>query len=302
MTDEERWAQWPEETRPDYCITLTFKPGVERPQRIFKAASDFIESLQALDVTLVSAIDSKIQPVFLLERIESGSVKIWVKQVLNAIPDDAIRSLDWKTAVGAYLVDAKHYILRHLDENKSLGTKREFSELAETIHNSAINSGALKYPAYKKIPASDIAKSMSNICDSVSSLEEGERITISSDSGDSGIDHFAKVTQDQIDSLLTNNVIKNSTELILMVRKPDFLGTSMWEFRHDGKSVNAKITHEEWLRQFLSGHIDIRPGDALRVHMDDETHYGDDGEVIRSERTIVKVSGVIKTNHLKLEM
>jgi len=302
MTDEERWANWPEEKKPDYCITISFEPGVAHPQRIFKAAADFIESLQALDVTLVAAIDSKIQPVFLLERIEDGSVKIWVKQILKAIPDDSIRSLDWKKAVGSYLVDAKHFVLRHLDDTKSLGTANEFHALTARIHDAAAKSGALRYPAYKQIPSADMAKSMARICDAVAPLQAGERVTISNDDGDSGIDATAHVSQDQIDSLLTNNVIHNSAEQILMVRKPDFLGTSMWEFRHGKKTFTAKMADESWLAQFQRGELDVRPGHALRVTMDEETLYGEDGDVIRADRTITKVLSVIKMTHHRLEM
>lgn len=299
---EERWAQWPKDTRPDYCITLTFKPGVQRPQRLFRAAADFIESLQQLDVTLVSAIDSKIQPVFLLERIEEGSVRIWVKQFLEAVPDDSIRNLDWKPAVGQYLVDVKHVILRYLDDNKSLGTHNEFHKLTSRVYDAVAQSGALKYPAYKQIPASDMAKCMAQICESVSTLQEGERVIISNDNGDSGLDSSAIITQEQIEDLLARNTIRNSSELILMVRKPDFLGTSMWEFRHDKKTFSAKIADEQWLKEFQGGKLDIRPGHALRVLLDEDTIYGEDGDVIRADRTITKVIGVIKMNHPRLEM
>lgn len=302
MTDEERWANWPEETRPDYCITISFKPGIENPQRIFQAAADFIRALQEMDTILLSAIDSKIQPVFLLEKIEEGSLKVWVKQILEAIPDDSIRSLDWKKAVGTYLVKVKHFVLRYLDDNKSLGAHDEFRNLTSKIFDAASSSGALKFPAYKQIPASDVAKGMAKICEAVTPLHEGERITISNDDGDSSVDASAQITQEQIEDLLACNTIRNSTDMILMVRKPDFLGTSMWEFRHEKKNFCAKMADEGWLKQFQHGELDIRPGHALRALVDEDIVYGEDGEVIRADRTITKVNGVIRTNQSRLNM
>ena len=63
-----------------------------------------IRALQGLDATLVGAIDTKIEPVMVLEEIESGSLIIWLRNILTAADDEALKKLDWKPAVGKYLV------------------------------------------------------------------------------------------------------------------------------------------------------------------------------------------------------
>jgi hypothetical protein len=75
-----------------------------------------IRALQRLDATLVEAIDSKIEPLMVLEEIESGSLVVWLKNILTATDDEALKKLDWKPAVGKYLVRAKHVYIRWATE------------------------------------------------------------------------------------------------------------------------------------------------------------------------------------------
>jgi hypothetical protein len=84
----------------DFAIYIDFKKGEGNPSRIFQTADAIIRALHRLDLTLCAAIDSKIEPVLILEEIETGSLRIWLKEFLAAIDDDALKKLDWKQVVG----------------------------------------------------------------------------------------------------------------------------------------------------------------------------------------------------------
>ena len=88
----------------DFTLRIDFKRGEPNSYRIFQAADLMIRALQGLDATLVGAIDTKIEPVMVLEEIESGSLIIWLRNILTAADDEALKKLDWKPAVGKYLV------------------------------------------------------------------------------------------------------------------------------------------------------------------------------------------------------
>ena len=71
-----------------------------------------IAGFEQLDETVTPSVDSKIESVLLLEDIEAGSITIWLKNILKAIPDEGLKDLEWKKAVGTYLLKAKYVALR----------------------------------------------------------------------------------------------------------------------------------------------------------------------------------------------
>ena len=81
----------------DFALRIDFKRGEPNPHRIFQAADLMIRALQGLDATLVGAIDTKIEPIMVLEEIESGSLFIWLRNILTATDDEALKKLDLET-------------------------------------------------------------------------------------------------------------------------------------------------------------------------------------------------------------
>ncbi len=286
--------------QPDFCVEVAFRKGEPNPERIFRATAAYIEALHGLDVLLVSAVDSKIKPVLLLESIESGSIKVWLKQFLEAVDNDALKNLDWKPAVGKYLVQAKYKTLKWLQDKEKIDSKSELDSLALELYQMAKSTGSLSMPACRPVSPSDLAQGICRVSEALSLIVEGESITLSGDDGDATLTNKLVVTSDSILELLSGESIANEVERILMVRRPDFLGDAMWEFRHDKKAFSAKITDGQWLGLFRSGEVVIRPGDALRVKLLETVTYGRDGEVLSETRVIVKVLGIIREFHFPL--
>ncbi len=71
----------------------------------------------------------------------------------------------------------------------------------------------------------------------------------------------------------------------------------MWELRHGKRSISAKIEHEEWLREFQSRRVDVRPGDALKCAVRIEMMYGHDNELINEKYYVEKVQGVLENQY-----
>jgi len=107
MNYEQKLDMLDNDKKPNFCIYLDFPPNAKNPQRIFQTAANYISALQEMDSLLVSPIESQIRTVLLLEEMEIGSLKIWLKQFIDAIDDDALKNLDWKPSVGKYLVRRK---------------------------------------------------------------------------------------------------------------------------------------------------------------------------------------------------
>ncbi len=81
--------------------------------------------------------------------------------------------------------------------------------------------------------------------------------------------------------------------MILIVKRPDFLGDARWEFRHGRQAIDAKILDGTWLADFHNDRIVLMPGDALRAMVRSLVRYGYDGELVDSKHEITKVLEVI---------
>jgi len=290
----------PEDKRPDFCLTIEFARDTKNPGRIFKSMASLIEAMEGIDSILIESIDSKIKPVLLLDSVESGSVKVWLKQFLEFFPDDGLNKLDWKPLVGQYLVKAKHFWLSKIDTKEPLPTRESIDAISTGINEIARETNVKLLPVYKKIPAIEIARGIKMLADATAKLDQGDSVKFSSDDGDALVPSSIIIEQSKINEILSFETIQNEAVKILMVRRPDFLGDTAWEFRHEDKKYPAKIDDNEWLEEFRDGKHDIRPGDALKVKILETTSYDMNGEVVSDTRSIIKILGVIRQRRMSL--
>ena len=118
-----------DELKGDYCITLDFERGTEDASGVFRAMSEVIETLRVLDKNLVRSIDLEVEPVLLLQDVETGSLKAWLRTVLRSADDEALENLDWKSIVGKYLVKAKHRILLYIEDKDEISDREQVKQI-----------------------------------------------------------------------------------------------------------------------------------------------------------------------------
>jgi len=278
----------------DFAIYIDFEKGRGSPTRVFRAADLMIRALQNLDKTLCGAIDSHIEPIMLLEDLETGSIKAWLKNALQSTDDQALKDLDWKPAVGKYLARAKYAYIRWA--NKDGGS---IVDLAREIKGIAEETDVKHIPDYAPPSLQDLADSALEIDKAKAQLEPLDRIQYITDKGESiEFDLAIRWSPEELSELSVRETTKfESMPLNLIVKKPDYLGTSKWEFRHGKKSISAKIDDGDWLSRFQGREIDVRPGDALRCLVTIENSYGFDNELIKETYSITKVEDVLPNQY-----
>ena len=69
----------PEPPPADFAFEVDFKHGEGSPSRVFLAINDFIRGCEKLDAELAHTIDNNIETVVVLEDIEAGSIKVWLR-------------------------------------------------------------------------------------------------------------------------------------------------------------------------------------------------------------------------------
>lgn len=283
--------------RPDvFEVKVSFQPGTEKPARIFRAMSEMIDSFQALDKVLVKSFVVKIEPTFVLDDIEVGSIKARIRTILEAIDDDALKELDWKKAVGSFLVKAKYRILKHLEDKEEFRDIKHVHEVEEEIAKLAAETEIQKYPLYFPVPTKNLLENIAKIYDATKHLSNNDVATYITYSGEVEIRKEFAITQETIDDILTRETLTSKGEMILLVKKPDYLRNSMWDVQHNGKTIQVKITDFHWLFRFQSRVVDLRPGDSIKAIVRTDVRYGFDNSVVAEHHTVLEVLEVIPMN------
>jgi len=276
----------------DFGIKISYDKGSKNPARVFRAMTDLIETLQQVDKTLVSTVDNKIEPIMLLEDIETSSLIAWIRNKLELVDDDALKSLDWKKQVGKYLVKGKYVLIDFLNKRSQITDKKELYKLSEDINKLAEETDVRKFPAYAPVNTQKLVRGIEALNVSLSGLDKADKVEFLSSEGNTGFNLDFNFVPEQIEEMLTKQSLSNEQEMILKVKKPDYLGDSKWQFKHS-RMVEAKILHEEWLEGFQKRKIDIRPGDSLKAKVRVTVKYGYDNEVVAEVYEIVEVLKIL---------
>jgi hypothetical protein len=159
-------------------------------------------------------------------------------------------------------------------------------------------------PFYERIQTKQLLHSFERMSSSLSHLLINDSASfILTDGGQVNFNTEFKLLPESIDELLTKERITCESEMILKVKKPDYLGESKWDFRHGGRSFPAKISHSKWLEEFQNREKDVRPGDSIRAKVEVVNKYDYDGELVGTDYTILDVMEVIpgpKPNQVEL--
>lgn len=277
----------------DFAIYIDFKRGTGNPQRVFQAADSMIRALQKLDRALCAAVDTGIEPVMLLEEIETGSIKIWLANQFNKIEDSALKELDWRPLVGKYLVRAKYAFIKWSNKD---GEDGSLLALSKEIRQIGVETDIRHIPDYAPPSMQELADSARKVDEAKSFLHDGDHMVyLPRDDAPINFNLSVKWAPNELAELVTRETTKfGKRPMTPIVKRPDYLGNAKWDLRHGKKVISAKIEDEKWLKSFQSRKVDVRPGDALRCKATIEHHYGYDYELISEEYTITEVDEVLE--------
>lgn len=278
----------------EFIIKIEYEKSSERPERIFSAMSNIIEAFHEFDKCLALSFSVDVKPMLVLQDIESGSIRTKLASVLKGIDDDALKDLDWKKQIGKYLVKGKHKVIEFLEEKESITSIEPVKELEGQLLELAKETDIQVMPFYTAVPTQRFLESIAGLSHATNNLSENDQVTMISEEGEISINKKFYISSQVIEELLTKHIVNQQSEMILLVKKPDYLGYSMWDVQLGGKTVQAKILDVDWLNQFHNQDIDLRPGDSLRALVHIEIKYGDRNTIVGEHYTVLKVMEIIK--------
>lgn len=274
-------------------IRITFERGIGDPTRIFRTMTGLIESAQSLDSHLAQCIGSNVRTSLVLQDVETSSLKAKLRTVIETLPDEALKAGEIKKVIGHFIVVAKHKILDWCSERDEITDINEVKKLQSDVQKLAESADVKLLPAYAPIELPILLADISAIHQALMSLSPNDAATLTSGESTSAFNPTLEVSQAIIRELVTREKISTRGERIIKVKKPDYLGSSQWEFKYAGKSIEAKILDKPWLNRFQSNQVQLNPGDSLRVVLNEVVSYGYDSEIVEMDYEVVEVKDVL---------
>jgi hypothetical protein len=281
-------------SRDEFEITIEFDRGRGDPARVFRAMTGLIESFQSLDEHLLAAIDAGLEADVVLDNVEAGSIKAILRAIVSDVPDEALKNADWKRLLGHYLLKSKYLILSWCADSSEVVSKASVDALEAELATEAANTDIKLLPAYGRIPTDRLLGDVQNVQAALLHLDEADKAFYESSIGRVRLDASLELSPELVREILTKEVVRSHAITTVLVKKPDYLGRSQWAFQFQGHKVEASIRDKEWLGRFQARHLDVRPGDSLKVDLAQETFYGHAGDVIHQQYAIDQVIDVIK--------
>lgn len=276
-----------------YEIRLDFKRETENPSRLFRAFAEMIEGVNNLDYLIAETVNTSVKSKIILDDIEKGSIvgRFWSALTIN--DSNKLDNSPDTEKIKQYIEESRAESLKFISENKS--SVEELNELSENLNQIAIEKELNDSFNYAEHDILKLAKTINKINDSTKELNNDESFEVKSKNKEvkqikSGNE---KIDIEAVEEALTENEIVNETEMIYLIKKPDFLGDSAWSFKHGNKSASIKISHIEWLEEFHSGKIVVVPGDSLKVRVKQSSRYNINGYLISDKLEIIEVIDVI---------
>lgn len=278
----------------DFEFTIDFVAGEGNPARVFQAMSGLINAMRAFDAHLAEAFDSSLDAELVLEEVSAGSLRARLRNIIVGIPDEAIKDVDWKKLLGHYLLRCKYVLLKWLDETPKLTDRSDIRVLEGDLLRAAEETNLRQLGAYAAPSAEVLLADIQAIQRSMEVLEDQDAAFYSYNDKVIAVNRRLLLSDMTVRDVLTRNVVKQSSTRVVKVKKPDYLGQSMWGLQLDGRAIDVKIGDSDWLVLFQSRQVDVSPGDSLLVTLYEEISYGYDGEVVHHQYEVEKVHETIR--------
>ncbi|MBR3723470.1 MAG: hypothetical protein IKN12_12045 [Selenomonadaceae bacterium] len=281
----------------NFCLTVQYDKNSTNPEHIFYGTGKFLEALKAFDKDVVRCIDSDIEPTLLLEDVQNGSIKIWLRNIIASIPDEGLGELDAQKIIGGYLVKAKYILVDYLSKNNTVENEESLKELTNTITDAAKETGLNSLGIYSPPPRKELLEHISMMGNAFSHFSNNEKIYFqTTDDNKIMINSNFRLPRENIEEFCQGETIENTSIALLKVRKPDFLGNSKWAFRYGSKTIDAKMLDVKWLQDYKERKFAVYPGDALKVKMKTIAVYGRNSELVSENHEVLEVIEIVPDN------
>jgi hypothetical protein len=277
-----------------FAIKIDFNKEIESPSVVLATLSTLVDVFQSLDRALVKTIPVDLEPIVLLEDLEYSSIKLWLKNIFKKNFEQESIEFDAEN-LSEYLNESRFALVNFAEKTTTI-TDDPFDKIQKEIYEILSKTNPTRnMPVYNELPKKAIINTLQGFQKAIEPLKEEDKVTLITSQGEEASLRFSfDFSPENLEELLTSETIENVNVLILKIKKPDYLGSSQWEFKGDNV-FPAKISDMEWIQRFHEREFSLGPGDSIKAEVKTITKYDWNKNVISSKQEIIKVIEVIKS-------
>lgn len=250
----------------DFELNLEFD-GFKNPSEALNQLSKLFDKLIILDKHILFNILPEAKIEYALVDIEFGSILSKIKQVYTSIPDDVLKEVLNPTSwPGLILVSIKHRILKAV-ENNEIKSKNDLQQLTSDV-NKEIKKHAPKNLMILDVNNYYILNTINDISIQTKKLKNNEAFCFKSKKGVAKIKNKSFVDMPKILKELGSQTFEQERTETLKIKTIDLLSdNTTWKLIREGKQIEVRICHTEWLEDYHNRKIIIQPNDYLKLQL-----------------------------------
>lgn len=250
----------------DFELDLIFS-GQKNPVEAFGQIAKMYERLLSIDQQILYNILPSAKLEYELIDLEYSSIKSKVNQILKSIPDDVLKDiLNPAKLFGHLLVYVKKRLIKATETNEVQSV-----ESLQKITND-INKEIKKLPTTTIIILEVNNYFVLNAINELSiegrKLKKEEYFDYKSKAGNARIGNNSSVNMAKLLYELGGQTLEQQRIETLKVKTLDLLSDkASWKLIRQGKQIEVKILHKEWLDDYHNRKIVIQPNDYLKLDL-----------------------------------
>ncbi len=249
----------------DFELDLIFS-GQKNPVEAFGQIGKMYERLLSIDQQILYNILPSAKLEYDLIELEYSSIKSKVNQILKSIPDDILKDiLNPAKLFGHILVYVKKRLIK-ATENNEVQSVKSLQKITNDINKEI-----------KKLPTTTIILEVNNyfvlnaineLCLEGRKLKKDEYYDYKSKAGNARIGNSSSVNMAKLLYELGGQTLEQQRIETLKVKTLDLLSDkASWKLIRQGKQIEVKILHKEWLDDYHNRKIVIQPNDYLKLDL-----------------------------------
>lgn len=243
------------------------------------------QAVEASYQALAGSAHVRLERVAMVDEIAKRGVSLWLRASHSGegpptnSPDESLLK---------FLARGMLAMIAWMDGSPTL----QLADLQQAIRVLAWGT-SITTTAHPVLPASsELVNAIDAWQKAKAALDPADSVRIITNNGSSKLD-LSKRIEEPRTLLLARKLVNHSAEVIFVVEMPDYHGTGQWQLRHGETRTIANCQSGTLLDLFYRRELDIRPGDALRCHVDIETSYGPDHELLAERYRITEILEVL---------
>lgn len=250
----------------DFELDLIFS-GQKNPVQAFGQIAKMYEKLLSIDQQILYNILPSAKLEYELIDLEYSSIKSKVNQILKSIPDDILKDiLNPSKLIGHLLVYVKKRLIKATETNEVQSV-----ESLQKVTND-INKEIKKLPQTTiiilEINNYFVLNAINDLGIEGRKLKKEEYFEYKSKAGNARVGNTSSVNMAKLLYELGGQTLEQQRIETLKVKSLDLLSDkASWKLLRQGKQIEVKIIHKEWLDDYHNRKIIIQPNDYLKVDL-----------------------------------